>query len=804
MAFDQVRYRCGAAAIWLLICLAMLSTQTAARGQGVDVTARPIKDVRVEGVKQIDAQFVLNQVRAKPGDPYDPQVVAQDIQNITRLGRFGAVRAQVEPNDDGSITLVYVVDEQPLLSDVQVVGNKNFDDDELMDAVMMRAGDPRDPYLIERARDVIRKKYQDAGYFLADVTVDQETLDDNGILILRVREGPRVKVRQIQFQGNTVFTAKELQSKIKTNSYMFIFRKGILSREQIDADVARIRDFYAQRGYLDVRVGRRIELADDQKTAGVSFIIDEGRRYTVDSIELDGNSIYSNEQIYQAMALKIGDVYSIDHLRDTNESLNDLYGKLGYIDTRVDIQRIFDPVEPTVDLKVRIRESRRATVGNVIIRGNALTQDKVIRRQIRGLNPGRPFDSTGIETTKRRIRSTGIISEAEITVLGEPEDEVRDVLVEVKEANTGSISFGAAVSSDSGVFGAIDLTQRNFDIADVPESWGEFFRGRAFRGAGQYFQIALQPGNEFQRYQVSFREPYVFDSDYFLDTNLFFYTRRRENWDEERLGGTLGVGKRFGDVWSASIRGRVEQVDVQDLDSDAVIDAFDVAGASLVDSIGFSITRSTVQIDDSLLPYKGTRFTAGLENYGLAGDYDFVRLTTGWTGYLMLDEDFFGRKTTLKLDLNIGYIVDAGEKIVFDSRGTPHRISDTPLFERFYAGGHRTFRGFRYRGAGPRGIAANTGTRGDDPIGGDWSFLAGIEYNYPIYEDVLRGVFFVDSGTVQEDIGLDEYRVSVGAGIRLKLPFLGQAPFAFDLAYPVVKQDGDEVRYFSFDLALPF
>jgi outer membrane protein insertion porin family len=93
---------------------------------------------------------------------------------------------------------------------------------------------------------------------------------------------------------------------------------------------------------------------------------------------------------------------------------------------------------------------------------------------------------------------------------------------------------------------------------------------------------------------------------------------------------------------------------------------------------------------------------------------------------------------------------------------------------------------------------------GDDPVGGDFLFLLGFEYNFPIYQDIFRMVFFTDTGTVQEDIGFDEYRVSVGAGIRLKIPFLGQAPFAFDVAIPVLKQPEDETRLFSFDLAVPF
>ncbi|HEX7010777.1 MAG TPA: BamA/TamA family outer membrane protein, partial [Phycisphaeraceae bacterium] len=146
-----------------------------------------------------------------------------------------------------------------------------------------------------------------------------------------------------------------------------------------------------------------------------------------------------------------------------------------------------------------------------------------------------------------------------------------------------------------------------------------------------------------------------------------------------------------------------------------------------------------------------------------------------------------------------------------DASGDEYEISDVPLYERFYAGGHRSFRGFEYRGVGPRGIRADTGELGDDPVGGDWLLLTGLEYQFPLlgrpnpgeHTGLLNGVVFTDMGTVQDDVGLDEWRVSVGAGLRLKIPFLGQAPFALDFAIPLLRQDGDEEQFFSFDLALP-
>ena len=161
--------------------------------------------------------------------------------------------------------------------------------------------------------------------------------------------------------------------------------------------------------------------------------------------------------------------------------------------------------------------------------------------------------------------------------------------------------------------------------------------------------------------------------------------------------------------------------------------------------------------------------------------------------YWTVEEDFLGRRSVLSWRNQFGYIPQENE---------------APLFERFYAGGFRTFRGFDFRGVGPRGIIGgtgpNAGTVGDDPVGGDFLLLTSLQYEVPLVTDFLRGVVFTDQGTVQDDFGVDKWRVSVGAGIRMNIPFLGQAPFALDLAWPLLKQDGDETRVIAFDLAIPF
>jgi outer membrane protein insertion porin family len=798
-------YRSTGTLVWML---------AAATGfaQVVDLEHRPVSDVRIEGLKQASEQLVRNQIRTSKGDPYSGAIIQEDIVRVTHLGRFSTVVSRAEPQPDGSIVVVFQVTEQAVVADVLFAGNKQLSDQELGKLVLLRVGDRVDPFLIDRGIQQIKAAYEQRGYYNTDVSIDEERIESESILLFLVREGPRPRILDMRFDGNRSFTSKQLRSKVRSKTYFPIFQKGQLSRERLTLDAARIRDFYRDRGYLDAEADRIIDVSPNEQDATVTFIIKEGRRYTVRAIVVEGNHIFSTPQIMARMPLKAGDVFSAERVKKSREALFDMYGKLGHLETKVAIQRLFDERQPTVDVTVVIDEGIAYLVGKVTVQGNDLTRQKVILRQVRGIRPGRTYDRSGLEKTRQRLAPSSLFSEARVTILGDEEDKVRDALIEVQEKNTGSISFGAGISSDAGIAGAIDLIQRNFDIGDFPESLSEFISGKAFRGAGQFCSIRVQPGNERSLYSVSFKEPYIFDSDYFLDTNAFFFDREREDFDEQRIGGRVGLGQRFGDIYSASITSRFENVDIRNIDVGAPVDAFAVEGQSGLTSIGLNLSRNTT--DNSIFPTKGSRLRAGIERIGaFGGDFDFFKGSAAFRKFWTLAEDFFGRRTVFSVRTEVGHIFNAGDRTVVALDGldgtplTPANISEAPLFERFYAGGHRTFRGFEFRGAGPRGIIAGgprAATAGNDPVGGDFLFLLGAEYNFPIYQQIVRGVFFVDSGTIREDIGFDEYRVSVGTGLRLQIPFLGSAPFAFDVALPIVKEDGDEEQFFSFDLAIPF
>ena len=771
----------------IVITLCLFVNTVSLQGQNIDLQNRPVAKIVLEGVKPGSEQLVRNQIRLAEGQAYDDKVVAQDIVRITHLGRFGTVQASVDQQEDGTLIVKYIVTEQPILADVRVVGNKAITDQELLSLAVIRTGDPIDAYLIDRAINQIKNAYEEKGFFMTQIVLDKQLLDESNVLLFKVREGPKIRVRQMHFKGNTIYTDKEIRTQVRSKTYMFVLREGELNRSALDDDADRIRQYYRNRGYLDAQTDRELDISANQRDAVVTFNITEGPQYTVSSITVDGNELYGQQQILGAMSLKVGDVFATNLLRKSREALLDMYGKQGFIETSIKLERLFHENEPKVDVMLSITEGSPYLVGKVAVRGNLVTKDNVILRQTRGMNPGRRFDRTGLKRTERRLSESSLFSDAKISILGQSMDEIRDVLIEVKEQNTGSISFGAGISSDAGIIGAINLKQRNFDISDPPESFGEFLTGKAFRGAGQSFNITLQPGDEVSSYSVSFAEPYLFDTQYSLDTSLFYYDRRRIDYDESRQGGTFGFGQRFGDVWSGRLGFRSESVEITNIDPTAPADFTSVLGENLITSAGGSLSRSTV--NSRLFPSQGSVASLGLWRIGaLGGDYTFTKATFDFSKFWTVDEDFMGRKTTLAFKSKMGYILENNE---------------APIFERFFAGGHRSFRGFEFRGVGPFGLNSD-GTDTDESIGGDWLFTLGLEYSIPVYKETVRWVFFTDTGTVEDGLGFAEYRVSVGTGLRLQVPFLGQAPFAFDIAFPILKQEQDNEQLFSFDIALPF
>lgn len=814
---------------------------------------RPVKPTKGEAappksefepVQPEIAQLIENQLRSKVGGAYQQTTVSGDITRLNRVGRFKSVESRVQLMDDGTVMLIYTVTEQPVIQDVQVVGNRQISDQDIGATVDVLKGTPVDRYQLDNASRRIEDLYRKKGYYLAQVTVDEKELDESGIVLFKIREGERVKVTDIRFQGNLSFLPRELRTAIKTKEWFPIFEKGPLDDQVLQEDVASLMSFYRDRGYLDIRVDKEIRPSPNGREAIVTFVVDEGPLYTFRKLLVwyrgderdfkseeaakremkEGDVLlrlgmeqyvvyrygeFTPEQITGLMLMKPGDVYSVDKLNKSITAITTAYNKLGYTlrrsardsgpgDGLVFTRELRDTEKPQVDLLIAITEGQKFKIGEVKVGGNELTKQKVIMRQLKDVRPERPLDQTAIADAARRLRQTGLferqndpINQGVKVRVQDPdplEPEHRDVLVEVEETNTGSLSFGAAVNSDSGLVGRVALTQRNFDIADTPDTFGEFVQGRSFRGAGQTFQIEAMPGTEVQTYSVSLSDPYFLDTDYSASTSVFYRTRDYEQYDEERYGARFGFGRRLGDRWTAAVPIRLENISLSNIQPWEPVDYFEVENPHGLTSIGLTLTRSS--LDDELRPSRGSKIEAGVDQVGaLGGDFNYNTVHAEHQIFFKLNEDFLGRKTVLSFNTRMRYM--------------PQGQSEVPVYERSYLGG-QSFRGFDYRGVSPLGIQNDTGQLGTDPVGGAWMFFWGAQINQPLLGEMLNIVGFVDTGTVEKEIGFDQYRVSVGFGLRLYVPQLSQAPLAFDFGFPLVKYYGDRERVFSFSVDLPF
>lgn len=756
-----------------------------ALGLAPDLQGRPVEDVRVIGNRLVSTAEILQVVRTGVGQPFDADTVAEDYQRIYNLRRFANVEAKAEPTREGVI-VVFEVREQSQINAILVVGNLRIPDATIRGVINLEPGQAIEPFRIGLARQAIEQLYRDRNFPRAQVTVVEDALSRSGNLIFKITEGPAVRVRNIDFVGARSFTEDRLKKQLRTRTWVWILRPGTFDSEQLEDDMASLRRYYESKGFFDVRVGRKVIWSPDQSEVQIDFLIDEGPRYRIDRVTFRGNQNLSERELRQEINLTEGEPYDQEVLERDIRQIVRAYGPLGYIYQpqindpdylQVNAKRIYAREPGRIELVYDISEGRPFRIGRILVKGNTRTQDKVIVRELR-MAPGDMYDAGEMADARDRLRGTPYFEQVVMTPIGSHPEE-RDLLVEVSERRTASFTVGAGVNSNGGVGGNITYEQRNFDIGALPDGWHDLFSDRSFVGAGQTLRISFEPGTEATNASIRFVEPWLFDQPYSLATEAYLRTRVREDYDERRAGGRVAFGKRFNHQWSASLSLRGEDVLIDDIDDPGVraADILDYEGHTTITSVGFTLRRDTTA--GGFLPYRGTSTSVGVEQFGVLGGENFTKFSAGFNWYQSLGEDLLDRRTILGVRLDGGYITGGA-----------------PFFERYYGGGIGSLRGFEFRGISPRQGPD------DDRIGGDFIATGTVEVSFPLAGDSLRGVVFSDFGMVEEDFEWGTFRSSVGAGVRIQLPFFGQAPLALDFAYPLSKDDEDDTQVFSFSFGI--
>ncbi len=758
------------AVVWLAASLP-LSAQ--------DESAPTISKVEFRGIPPASEVFARKLVEARAGGRLNTVELDLAVTRLLRSGRF--LRASYSLQEDGDrVKVLFDLRERPVVTEVRFEGNVKFRDGQLKQRVPEMIGSPVDPFVVGEGRDAIIAMYREEGFGAVAVTYDRERLQSTGELLYVIEEGERVRIRRIVFEGAHSFSDRELGRNIESKKAFWIFRTGAFDEERAESDVARLRAFYRDQGFLDARVSYRRELLEDGEGLALIFTIDEWDRYAVEALDFRGNTVFTHEELWGLMRTRVGETVRRPQVDADVSRIHTRYGELGYIYAQVRVIQVFSNTPGLVRITIEINEGDQFRVGRVVVRGNVRTKDKVVRRTLNLYPPDDLFDMTETKKARRKLLETRIFSSARVYPVGD-EPGVRDVVMDVEEAEkSGDFIFGAGVTSNSGLVGNIVLDMKNFDLFDTPRSWSELLKFRSFFGAGQHFRLELQPGTVLSRFRIDFTEPYFMDKPLRLDVSAFLFSRGRDGYDERRGGASVSLGKRFerGRLrgWSGELALRIEDVNVRDVDILASSEIRDDEGSTLLTSVKGSLVRD--RTDNRLVPTTGGRLRMSYEQFGvLGGDAGYAKVTAGYTWYKTLDTDTHGRKRILQLRAEGGVIV-----------------GNAPVFNRFFAGGTGSIRGFEFRGVGERdGID-------DNNIGGDFRILGGAEYSFPLIGERIRGLYFLDTAMV----GSGTLRASIGAGVRFTINLFGPVPLELSLAFPVIKDSGDETQVFSFQVGTLF
>lgn len=806
-----------ALALTLVLALALAVAAPAAFAQAVpaierELEGRPIREIRFQGEKLTSEAYLREQIRLKVGDPYSRAALDADVKRLYETGRVTSSIEAYPEAMPGGVRIVFKVHELARVVDVEYRGLESYNERELAERGM-RIHKPieRDgfhqyttyqEYRAELDARAIVEMLREKGKFFAEVEHEAVPVPDGVKVVFHVREGPTVRVDDIVFKGNASIEGDELRKYMKTQpTFLYIVRSGFFERAALEEDVERIAAHYRDRGYLDARAfveDLRFNPERDRVTVVIRVI--EGERYTVRNIEIKGTTLYMPERIEKELELREGKPFSGRAIDADMNAIQKLYMDRGYILTRVRFSWVLVPDRPAIDLTFTVEEGVEVTIEKIRFEGNVKTRDDVIRRDL-SLFPGEPFSAEQMDESKGRLGRRGYYKDLRVSFEPGTTNHTRDLVIRVEEAQTGQIMVGGGISTSTGFFGRFVFIQRNFDIADVPTSWEDIANGNFFVGGGQTLVVQLEPGAQRSRYRLSFVEPYFlpelipFPLQFKVSLSYYDSVIAR-TYEEERLEAAAGLGYRLSRDSIVELTYRITHTSIFDISFDAPADVIEVAGDSVVSAVALAYSIDKNRIDQNFTAYAGWGANIELEVAGgpFGGDFDFMRIeaNANWQTTLFYWPGF--SKHVLGFRANAGWVNEYG------------RSDFVPIFERFYAGGTRSVRGFEFRSVGPQAD--------DEPIGGEVRAVGGVEYGFPIIPgfdetyapqwrgDFLRGVIFCDVGNVEEtidDFTIDDFRVGVGAGLRVRIPIF-PAPVALDFGFAVREKDFDDPEIFSISI----
>lgn len=742
-----------------------------------------ILGISVEGNTLAEPSAIIANTGLKIGNDlvFPGDQVAQAVRSLWKLKIFSDVQIAIDRKVGDGIYLLVKVKEFPRYDETKIYGNDEINSDNIMKKINLVRGQvvaPQDLNLIQKE---IKKLYEADGYLLADVKVSSEPVDTakNRVnIIVRIDEGQDVKVRNIYFSGNRAFDEGDLKGAMKETAearWWKIFSSHKFDRKKYDEDKKLIVQFYKKNGYRDVEIlGDSIWYSADKHDMNIRINVYEGAQYKIRNITWEGNTVYSDTVLNERIGMKPGDVYNQEKFEQNlrgNESQTDvasLYLDNGYLTFNLEPEetRI---AEDSVDIRVKVYERNKFVIGQVNIKGNTKTYDKVIRRELM-TRPGDYFSRAAIVRSIRQLSVLNYFNPEKIkpdyNVL--PDGKTVDLTYEVEEKSSDNINASVGYSGAFGVTGALGFTINNFSISEPLSG-----------GAGQILNFEWQfgEGSRYRTFTIGFTEPWLFDTPTTLGVSLFD-TRQNYLYDLQQTGGSLRIGRRFrwpDDYFRGDWVLTGQRSDVRNGNG------IYLEGASSQVSITQIISRNS--IDNPIFPTYGSNVSLSIEMAGgplLPGTIDFHKWQFNSEWYVPL---FNSSRVALYLNSQFGYV----------STFANANFNRIPPIELFFMGGTglgyvatTPLRGYEDQSVGPRNASENI-------VGGRAMERQTIELRValainpiPIY---ILG--FVEGGNVWESWKKADFfdlKRSAGLGARIQVNPIGligfDYGFGFDDVYP--------------------
>ncbi len=725
-----------------------------------------IKKIIVSGEKRLSKSFILNFLPTYPNTKFNDEVLNQFTKDLYNTGLFSDVNLEIKKD-----ILQITVSEFPVINEVSFTGNDLLDNEQLNDIVMISPRDTLNLDKINEAVDKIRTEYQKIGRYLAEVKPQKVKLGEGRVnLNFVINEGSLLTVKNINFVGNQNFSDNELKSIISTkeDAWYKLFGSNKFIPERLEYDKKKLKEFYNQRGYIDFKVEiARGDLLPDISGFNLNFIVKEGKKYTVNNLVIESSLINDEKKeiLLKEIDLKKEEYFNSRALDASIKFLVEEFELLGF-----NFIRVFPKIKKDknlVNILFSIKEGSEKYINKITIIGNTRTNDNVIRREL-SLLEGDPFNKSKLTTSISAMKRLGYFQSVNYR-LDEIASNLIDIILDVKETNTGSVSFGVGYSSLNNTSLSFGLKEKNF------------------LGEGKKVRFQADLSEKKSTYNIGVTEPYFLDRHISLYGDIF--NQETENTKGDIKSNSSGFGFGIGFTNESLTQSFKYKLSTSETTTSSTSTAASETGEEGIEIVTSSITHSISKDtrDSYFNPTSGYNWKLSNTIAGIGGDATFYKSILNSRIYHPIDygDYVFGFKS------GAGFITAIDDKITSSNR--------------FFLGGKK-LRGFDNRGLGPRDTGNNQAVGGNN----FYNFSFELKSNKFMPEDTgLEWLVFSDIGSIwgtdyKTNVkGFDdiEPRITSGFGLAMVTPV---GPLQMIWGFPIQSQDYDIEENFQFSIGTSF